>query len=136
MSERQDVPNIPEISPEIPANIREVLQAIVDTLDVREGRTKLQEKRFVRVEDLQSLLTALYQDAEIPAGAINGVNTTFTLKERPFPVESCFGLVRQGGAGAFLPVVYGTDFTLVDKTITMTMAPDASSNLVFKYRKA
>lgn len=75
-----------------------------------------------------------YSDMETPTGLINGVNVTFTLAHSPSPAASTLGFVRQGGAGAFLPVVYGIDFTLAGATVTMTMAPDASSDLRFSYR--
>jgi hypothetical protein len=73
-------------------------------------------------------------DLETPTGTIDGVNVTFALAHSPSPAASLIGYVRQGGAGAFLPLVYGIDFTLSGSTVTMTTAPDASSNLKFSYR--
>ncbi len=70
---------------------------------------------------------------EIPSGVINGSNKTFTLLHAPNPANSAKGYVRQGGAGAFLPMIYGKDFTLSGLTITATTAPISSSDLYFDY---
>lgn len=75
-----------------------------------------------------------YVDGETPGGTINGINTVFTLANAPSPASSAIGFVRQGGGGAFLPMVYGVDFTLSGATITATMAPITSSDLRFSYR--
>ena len=85
---------------------------------------------------LANLTGANFVDMETPTGTPNGILVTFTLANTPNPPASCIGYVRQGGAGAFVPAIYGVDFTLSGATVTMTAAPDTSSNLLFSYRKA
>lgn len=68
---------------------------------------------------------------EVPTGTINSSNVTFTLLYAP--IGNVTGVVRQGGGGAFLPLVLGTDFTVSGTTVTMTLAPDTGSNLEFTY---
>lgn len=77
---------------------------------------------------------ANFSDYETPGGTIDGANVTFTLANTPNPAASCVGYVREGGAGTFLPCVYGVDFTLSGATVTMTSAPALGSNLTFSYR--
>ena len=75
-----------------------------------------------------------FSDFEIPTGAINGANRTYTIAHTPKTTTAITGYIRQGGVGAFLPMVPGIDFTIVAATITTTNAPSASSNLYFSYR--
>jgi hypothetical protein len=73
-------------------------------------------------------------DLEVPSGAVDGVNRIFVLAHAPSPQAGCIGYVQQGGAGAFLPAIWGIDFVLTGAVITMTQAPDAGSRLRFSYR--
>lgn len=71
---------------------------------------------------------ALFADGETPAGAINGVNVTFTLAFSPSPALSLElfenGLVQKQGG----------DYTLAGNTITFTNAPPNGTILVCWYR--
>src|ERR1019366_9334382 len=49
---------------------------------------------------------------ETPTGVIDGTNTIFYLAHNPNPFSSCIGYVRQGGVGAFVPMIPYIDFTL------------------------
>jgi hypothetical protein len=75
-----------------------------------------------------------FADQETPGGVINGVNTAFTLAHTPSVIASCIGYVREGGIGAFLPLMVGIDFTVVGTSLTMTQAPHLSSNFFVYYR--
>lgn len=70
-----------------------------------------------------------YSDNEVPAGAINGSNATFTLTNAPSPVGSLIlvlnGAVQRAG---------GVDYTLSDLTITYVTAPPDGSTHVSWYR--
>ena len=133
------------------------LQALVDRLDLLQSfvsriSNSMKNNLEQRDSDIEELLLlrrvpsinnqlanltgANFVDMETPAGVPNGILVTFTLANTPSPPASCVGYVRQGGAGAFVPAIYGVDFTLSGATITMTAAPDTSSNLRFSYRKA
>lgn len=69
-------------------------------------------------------------DAEIPAGLINGTNTTFTLANTPSP-ENSLQLYRNG-----LLLRIGTDFTLTSNLITFSPSatPQVNDLLVAGYR--
>lgn len=71
----------------------------------------------------------LFADAEIPEGAIDGVNTRYTLAHDPIPSSlKAFlsGLLQsQGGTG---------DYALVAKVMTFAIAPPVNSNLITWYR--
>jgi hypothetical protein len=64
-----------------------------------------------------------------PDGVIDGVNTVFTLPTYPNPLESTLlflnGLLQR----------FGSDFTLVDNTITYTVPPTAGDWHLAYYRK-
>lgn len=60
-----------------------------------------------------------FADDETPVGAINGINTTFTLANTPRPAAS---LILTVSGAVQLP---GTDFTLSGATISLTVAPVA-----------
>ena len=81
-----------------------------------------------------SILAVQYSDKENPTGVINGSNVTFILAHTPNPAASCMGYVRYGGVGAFIPAMYGIDFTLSGGTVTLNNPPPNSSNLFFYYR--
>ena len=72
-----------------------------------------------------------FTDAESPAGAINGVNTTFTLAETPFPASS-LRVFRNG-----LLQKEGVDFTQAVTTITFlpNSIPQTGDILQASYRK-
>jgi hypothetical protein len=71
-----------------------------------------------------------YSDSEAPSGAIDGVNTTFTLLQQPIPAASLL-LARNG-----LLLAHGNDYTLSGNTITfVTMAtPQPGDSLLAWYR--
>lgn len=64
-----------------------------------------------------------------PTGAINGVNTSFTLPSNPNPDSSLElrlnGVVQRSGSG--------NDFTLSGTTVTMTFAPGIGDTLTASY---
>lgn len=70
---------------------------------------------------------------EVPSGAINGSNVSFTLANIPNPSSSCIGYIKQGGVGAYLPVIQPIDFTISGNAITMNLAPSVGSDLNFTY---
>lgn len=78
--------------------------------------------------------TGNFSDQEIPAGAVNGSNTLFTLQNAPNPPGSATGMIRQGGRGAFLPLNQPIDFTVSGNQVVMAQAPTANANLAFSYR--
>ena len=64
---------------------------------------------------------------ETPTGAVNGVNTSYTLANSPTAGTL---VVYEGGVRKLLT----TDFTLSGSTITMTYAPPDGSALRVDYR--
>jgi hypothetical protein len=66
---------------------------------------------------------------ELPAGAINGVNTVFTLAFTP--IAPGILLVAVNGAVK----VQGVDYTLVGQTITFTVAPPVGAVISVLYLK-
>jgi hypothetical protein len=75
------------------------------------------------------LVGANFVDTEIPSGAINGVNTIFTLAHTPSPSGSLQlfrnGLLQQAGGG---------DYALATNTITFTTAPVSTDTIIANYR--
>jgi hypothetical protein len=73
---------------------------------------------------------AVFVDAELPAGTINGVNTAFSLANTPAPPAS-LTLYRNG-----VEMGYGTDYTLNGSAITFasTSLPRTGDSLVAYYR--
>lgn len=79
---------------------------------------------------VQADLPFQFADEETPAGAIDGVNTVFTLAHSPSPAKSLAlfynGLIQKSSGG---------DFTLSPgNTITFVSAPTAGSTLLCWYR--
>lgn len=70
-----------------------------------------------------------FSDAEVPSGAINGVNTTYTLAFSPSPAASLI-LIRNG----IVLTAGGVDYTLSGQTITMVSAPLSGDSLAAWYR--
>ncbi len=73
--------------------------------------------------------TVNFADNEIPTGAINSSNVTFTLAHTPVAgSQSVFvnGLLAQAGAGK--------DYTISGATITMAVAPTTGGNVLVNYR--
>lgn len=62
---------------------------------------------------------------EVPAGAVNGSNVTFTLTENP---AAGIALFKNG-----LRLALTTDYTIDGKTITMTSAPSGGAVLLVDY---
>jgi hypothetical protein len=73
-----------------------------------------------------------FVDQETPSGAINGVNTTFTLSQTPSPSTS-LAVYRNG-----LRLSSGVDYTLSGAVITFLtgLAPQISDTLICSYRIA
>ncbi len=73
-----------------------------------------------------------FADGEIPAGAVNGTNTVFTLASAPSPASS-LELYRNG-----LLMLQGTDYQISTNTITFFLAsvPQTGDLLVASYRFA
>lgn len=67
-------------------------------------------------------------NAEVPGGAVNGANETFTLADAPSPSASLMlfrnGVLQQAG---------GNDFTLIGSTITFATAPETGDILLAYY---
>lgn len=74
----------------------------------------------------------LYSDGEVPSGAINGLNTTFTLANSPSPSTS-LQLYLNG-----LLMEQGLDYTISGSTITFALpsTPQAGDLLLATYRYA
>jgi hypothetical protein len=71
---------------------------------------------------------AAYAYDEVPTGAIDGNNTTYTLANTPSPAGSLILQLNQG-----FPIHgAGNDYTLSGSTITMSVAPPTGSVLVAK----
>lgn len=68
-----------------------------------------------------------FKHDETPSGAVNGVNTSFTLANSPVAGTL---VLYEGGRRLLLT----TDFTLSGSTITMTYAPPDGSYLRADYR--
>ena len=64
-------------------------------------------------------------------GAINGVNTVFTLSVIPVPNQPVFG--HQNG---LFVVPGGVHYTISGKTVTFVTAPPIGADLAFVYRTA
>lgn len=64
-----------------------------------------------------------FADGETPSGAIDGTNSTFTLAHLPQPATS-LQLTKNG-----LVQRQGVDYTLDQQTITLTVAPSASTSV-------
>lgn len=75
-----------------------------------------------------SAVTALFADAETPAGAINGTNPTFTLANVPSPASSLRIFVNG------VEQTPTTDFTLALQTITFTNPPIVGDQISADYR--
>ncbi|HVP00102.1 MAG TPA: hypothetical protein VMT15_18655 [Bryobacteraceae bacterium] len=77
-------------------------------------------------------LLPLYADGEVPSGAINGLNTTFTLASTPSPSNSLMLYVNG------LLMHQGLDYTIAGSTITFALAstPQTSDVLLASYRYA
>ena len=75
-----------------------------------------------------------FSDQEVPTGAINGFNQSFVLASAPNPPASCSGYLRHG-TGAAIPLVFGTDFTLSGKNLSMSIPPNlGATEFKFSYR--
>jgi hypothetical protein len=68
-----------------------------------------------------------FADDIVPAGAIDGVNTVYTLPNAPNPPTS----LKLFNGERLSP---GVDFTLVGNTITFVLAPSPGANLIADYR--
>jgi len=73
-----------------------------------------------------------FVDQQTPAGAVNGVNATFTLSQTPSPSTS-LAVYRNG-----VLLASGTDYTLNGAVITFAtgLVPQTSDTLLCSYRTA
>lgn len=69
-----------------------------------------------------------HEDAEIPAGVVDGANKVFTLQRTPNPASSLI-LIRNG-----LIVSEGVDYTLSGQTVTFVEAPTPGDVMRAWYR--
>jgi uncharacterized protein YoxC len=72
-----------------------------------------------------------FKDAELPSGAINGANLTFTLASAPSPAPSLM-LFKNG-----VLLTQGVDYVVSGATVTFAntaVAPQASDSLIASYR--
>lgn len=84
------------------------------------------------VQDLSGGLSSTnFVDDEVPAGAVNSVNTAFTLANAPSPLAS----LQLFYNGQLLKVGSGNSFTISGAAITMLFAPTTGSALQAWYRK-
>ena len=77
---------------------------------------------------VQNLQAGNYQ-GEVPGGAVNDVNTTFTLAAAPSPAASLFLFSN----GSLLKAGAGEDYTLSGSTLTMAFAPQTGTKLIAFY---
>lgn len=85
---------------------------------------------FQQIPTSPGLSNSNFVDKEIPTGAINGLNTSFTLASTPVAGSEhgyLNGLLLEAGAG--------NDYTISGATITMSVAPLTGEKLRFSYRK-
>jgi len=73
-----------------------------------------------------------FVDAEIPSGAINGQNSTYTLSFAPNPAGSLLLFLRQGTTTNLQ--IQGVDFTLTGNTVVFNIAPLTGALLRAWYR--
>ncbi len=69
-----------------------------------------------------------FVDKETPVGAINGVNTSFTLANTPNPSISL--RVKVNGVDMLLT----TDYSIIGDTLTMVVAPRSGESIRVWYR--
>lgn len=70
-----------------------------------------------------------FADSEIPGGAVNGVNVTFSLAHTPNPTTS---LIFNVNGQTLSPA--GVDMTLSGSTVTVNTAPPTTSAIICWYR--
>jgi hypothetical protein len=97
----------------------------------RTPKTDSQQRRAFQQLKARPLLAGAFVFNEIPAGTINGVNTSFTLAHSP---EGSTLMVYVNG----LLMLQGGDYTLSAKTITFLTGavPEAGDWMRAAYRKA
>ena len=76
--------------------------------------------------DLAALIGAWIQ--EIPSGAVDGINTSFTLSNTPISNASVSFYLNG------LILIQGTDYTIAGAIITMTVAPAIGQKLYAVYQ--
>lgn len=95
------------------------------------------QKRMLQMEALQedslkqiaaNTASGTWVDKQVPVGAINGVNTVFTLTNIPTAGSDYVFLSGQLQAGS------GVDYTLVGNVITFNIAPNIGEQLFVSYR--
>lgn len=85
---------------------------------------------FTQVPTTPGLTSANFVDKEIPVGAINGVNVTYSLANTPITGSDHIylnGVLQESGAG--------NDYTIAAAIITMLSAPLAGEKIRVSYRK-
>lgn len=97
------------------------------TIDGKKHRIQITKSQLSVpwIKWFQSLLMSM-SPAEVPVGAIDGINRVFTLAKGPNPAVACLlfmtgHLQRQG---------VGLEYTLAGATITMAVAPPIGSWLL------
>lgn len=84
---------------------------------------------FQQIPSTAGLAQSNFPAPEVPSGAINGSNVTFTLSATPFANSQDLYL-----NGQLLFVGAGEDYTITGSTITLAVAPLAGERLVCRYR--
>jgi hypothetical protein len=102
-----------------------------DLADPRLGSLNLWKQSVEReIDRLASLTPNGFSDAEVPAGAVDGVNRIFTLAHAPNPPSSLVLAIN----GSVQGPGYGGDFQLSGATITTATPPSSGSLLLAWYR--
>ena len=80
--------------------------------------------------DANGLASSAFVNGEVPSGAINDANTSYTLANTPFLASEALFLdglrLTEGG---------GNDYTISGSTVTMLYAPLTGQNFLVDYRK-
>lgn len=113
------------VANEISAIAEKVSPASADLILIEDSAASYVKKK-VQISNLPAS-GGSFADGEVPSGAINGSNVTFTLANTPTA-----GSVKVYLNGIRLKAT--SDYTISGATITMTYAPDTGSTLLADYR--
>lgn len=140
MKEEMMAPMMMECVDKIEKDLPQLGASIRDGLELLQGDERLDakfikglEERLAKIEQKGNYVGGgasvihKFIDDETPSGTINSSNTTFTLAKAPIA-----GSLKLYLGGARQRVT--EDFTLSNKTITFTIAPDTGSILLADYR--
>lgn len=124
-------------SPDTPAQVRDKLEGLKDgeklsiqaIQDLAEKLEELEKKALAKGTSGQAYgsIRTRYIDDETPTGTVNGTNKIFTVSKSPV-----VGSLKVYRGGARQRVT--EDYTLSDKTITFTLAPQVGEILLVDFR--